>query len=236
MFGWFKKSFASSNTPRRVGVDPAAFVLPLGVIPLRDGQVFQRQLVNGFVKGDGRGRFTTEYNISLSVDRIEALVNAFAAQVLPPNRSYGILEWDEIGDGTEKKHVYVTPVQALDPILAGLKPYLFRIVHDGMVGFGLAGGDSTAHEEVFVTAKKIVRIMTSQVVTVEGLLAEMGIERFRRPQFISDYPTANGDLMSLSHVFPKTHGQFNSKEFLSGVYVPELVDRLGFREDLVSRG
>jgi len=220
----------------RMGKSPLPFVTPLGVIPFADNRVTRVKLSNGYVSLDSKHpRFSKDYHVSLSTERIEEFVNSFVNRVLPET-GYAILEWAEIsGDGKQTDHVYGTRFTEIKKLVIGLKPYMFRLINDGFVGFGYAWGDQSSLEEIFVAPKKIIRIMTSKDVTVDDLLRQACIPRFKKPQFIADYQTVNGDLSSFATLFPDTHSQFVSSEFLSGVYIPEIVKALDFHEDLVAR-
>src|SRR5687768_351919 len=62
----------------------APFVTPLGVIPLIDDKPARPPLRNGYVKEKARfPKYTTEYYVSLSADRIGDFVRSYVQTVLP---------------------------------------------------------------------------------------------------------------------------------------------------------
>jgi hypothetical protein len=217
---------------RAVPVEGPRFVTPLGVIPLKDNVRITPDLRNGFVRQDSQDpRFRTKLMISLSADRIESFVKALAP-VLLPEQAYAILNYTRVNvaprDTTE---TLLTPFTERDPLIAGLQPYMFRLIHDGNVAFGLAWYDRTRHEEIFVNQKKIITVMTSRDAEVEAVLHRFAIEPFQEPKFITAYETANGDLRSFADLFPEEYGQYRSVEFLTAAYIPGLIQKLNFQKN-----
>lgn len=219
------------------------FVIPLGVVPLSNGKQFDiSYLHNGFVKeeyDDPRfGAKCPMYRISLSTDKIETFVHAFVERILP-EKVFAILDYSDVKrigkDNSERS--FLTPFLPKNELTRALKPYMFRLVNDGFVGFGYGWYDHSSHHEIFVKAKKIILIRSSKVAEIEQLLREAGIDEFREPRFITDFETLNGDLASLAgisrlpEISPYDYSQFKSREFMSSVYVPELMERLGFKEN-----
>jgi hypothetical protein len=214
----------------RLGRRSPPFVLPIGVVPLTDELRKQVKLSTGYVFFDvSHPRYRRAYHVSLSTERIEQFVNAFVERVLA-NRGYAILEWAEIrGDGKETYHTYGTCVAELSQVIARMRPYMFRLTNDGNVSFGYASSNSS--EEIVVTEKKVIHISTSQFEVVEDLLRKASIPRMKKPRFITEYATARGDVGT----FSAENSILRSKEFFSIGYVPELLEVVGFHENLVAR-
>jgi len=211
VWGWKQSLAVNEGLVKEPG---KPFVTPLGVIPLRDGVRVQADLRNGFVRMPSRDpRFETKFVISLSVDDIEPFLQDIVPAILP-TEAYAVLIHDQIGSKGETREEYLTPFLERDRILPQLEPYMFRLVHDGTIGFGVGWYNKTRHEEVFVDSKKILTIMTSKTSVVEQLLADHGVDEFQEPKFISDYETANGDLRSFADIYPEEYARFKSDEFL----------------------
>jgi hypothetical protein len=208
-----------------------AFITPLGVIPLQNGKRVQADLRDGFVMTASQDpRYQTRFVVSLSADEIQPLLQRLLPEIFP-DQAYAILTHDRMGPKGETRQQYLTPFVNRDQILPKLDPYMFRLVHDGTVGFGVGWYSRTRHEEVFVNSKKIMTIMTSKPDVVEEILVAHNIDEFEVPRFITDYETANGDLRSFADVYPEDYAQFRSNEFLSSAYLPELIQQLGFKKN-----
>jgi hypothetical protein len=213
--------------------DWVPFITPLGVIPTQSGEPFCAPLQNGYVKTASQDKkYSVEYQICLSTEKIEAFFNAIADRILPES-IFALLEWYDISRNATGKseRSFQTPFLPKEQTLTALRPYMFRLVNDGFVAFGCAWGDPSSHEEVFVGAKKIINIMTSKSEAVDDVLRQFGIASFKPLRFINEYQTLNGDLGSLAEIFPTEYANFKANEYLSSIYVPELVQLLGFKEE-----
>jgi len=213
--------------------DWVPFTTPLGVIPMRNDEPFCAPLQSGYVKSASQvKKYSAEYQISLSTEKIEAFVNALVGRILP-DRIFAILEWFDISRSAQGacERSFQTPFLPREQIIAALQPYMFRLVNDGFVAFGFGWCDSSSNEEVFVGTKKIISIMTSKSDAVDDVLRQFGIAPFKQPRFINEYQTFNGDLRSLADIFPTEYANFKVDDYLSSVYVPELVQLLGFKEE-----
>lgn len=226
MFGLFKKG--TTNGRQR---PTESFILPVGVMPIHEGKMIPVDLHNGFLKHPSKNpRFKAAYQISLSADRIEALVKAFVSKLLPET-CYAILEWNEITrDRKQRDHMFLTGYQSKKSIIAGLQPFFFRLINDGFVGFGFACSDMSTHQEIFINPKKIVQIVTPYIDETERILRDLNIPAFQQPRFITEYQTVNGDLKSMADLVPQNYAGFNSQEYSSNLYIPQLVKALGFKE------
>jgi len=237
MFEWFRKPKVrpiSPPSPVESQESLESYVPPLGVIPVVGGSANPSQVSNGYrIAPSTNARWRSDFRISVSTERIGSMVRALAESLLP-ERCYAILEWAEmLADGIQRDHAYATPFLERDAILAAMDPYLFRLTNDGFVGFGYAWGDPHRFEEIFVSAKKVVQVMTNRTGETETILAQFGMVPFIAPTFITECNTLIGDLFSFAHSFPESHGRYAIDEYRSSVYVPELIGKLGFSERLL---
>jgi hypothetical protein len=210
---------------------------PLGVIPLTNENVKEIILYEGYIKAlndDPTFKFQAQHTISVSAENIQQVLKAYVKSILP-NSIYAILEvirYDQVNK-RDVKQDYLTSFRKKQDIITKLEPYLFRLIHDGTVGFGIASYTQHVHEEIFITPKKTMIIYTSKVKEVEALLVEEGIKEFREtpPVFLENYPTATADLRSLADLFPEEYLQFRDEKYRSEIYTKELIQLLDFQEN-----
>ncbi len=212
--------------------DWTPFVTPLGVIPTRNDKPFCAPLQNGYVKmASNDTKYSAQYRISISTDKLEKLVDTLVERILP-QEIFAILDWYDIRPDAKSNpnRSFLTALLPKERITSAFKPYMFRLLNDAFVAFRFACSGPTSHEEIFVKAKKIVKMMTSKAEAAEEVLRQFSIVPIKEPRFIDEFQTFNGDLRSLAEIFPIEYAKFKADEYLSSVYVPELVQLLSFKE------
>lgn len=214
-----------------------SFRRPLGVIPLKSTDAEEIILYEGYVKAwvsVPTSKHRVQYTISISAEKIEPVVKAYVTSVLPKNL-FGILEVTRNDSASEPgvKEEYLSPFQDKENFMATIEPYLFRLIHDGTIGFGVASYTQHEHEELFLERRKTMIIRTSKTSEVEAVLGNAGIEPFgdRPPVFLDAYPTSSGDLFSFADAYPKDYAQYGNKRYHSPVYTKELIRLLNFKEN-----
>ncbi len=111
-----------------------------------------------------------------------------------PETIYLILVSHWSGDRPE---TYLSPFLPRQEIQEAIAPYLSSLLHDVMVGYGLAWYDTGHHEEVFLDDHKEMTILTSRTQAVDDMLAQHGLELNAELQFVSDHGHAHINLGGL---------------------------------------
>jgi hypothetical protein len=107
--------------------------------------------------------------------KVEALLQALADSL--PEEIFFILEFyqeqpDPKSEEQPEPTVFYSPYMPTTEILAALKPYLPRLIHDGFVGFGLA--NNRAGIELFYSEEKVLSFFTDNHIRTMDLLGAQG--------------------------------------------------------------
>jgi hypothetical protein len=222
-------------------VSKDGFILPLGLIPSLDDVDDVKEIVlrNGYIKQPiplNSEKYKGKYHIALSADRMDGFIKKFAEQILP-DKAYAILEvisYDN-KNKTDSKIEYLTPFIDKNIIVNRIDKYMFRIINDADVAFGLAFYTSAVHDEIFLTNKKRIIVYTSNPTKFENILSEEDIQEFEdydARNFIENYPNANMNLFALAMLYPDRYGQYKKfDEYFTLKYTQQLIKELQFKEN-----
>ena len=143
------------------------FIMPLGVLIMKDdsGAIFEPR--QGYRKYAMTNQtYRTQYLVVCSADRIENLLYSLVHAYFPKN-VYGIIEFFSLQEKDKSEvETYLSTSLDRDDILAVFKSYIFQLLNDGQIAFGIAWQEGNQHEEIFVDDHKIITVMTSQELVV----------------------------------------------------------------------
>lgn len=177
------------------------FALPLGVFIMKDdsGHVFQPQ--PGFRKYKITSQaFRAQYAIACSVDMLEPILFSFARSCFA-DKACAIIEYYTLTEKeTSQVENYLSPFLELDSIVTVFRQYIFQLINDGQVAFGIAWYDGDRHEEIFVDDHKIITMMTSLENTVSGILVDAGLAESENLEFLSQHAHGHLNLSAVANL------------------------------------
>ena len=198
----------------------SSYVKPLGIVILKDEEENVFEPKEGYLKEKSEfDNIKWIYNISCSLDKMKKLIWEIVQQCFIDKIVFYLGFEDEKEDFNE----YATKWLSKEELKKMVEPYIFRLLNDCMITWGLVGGTSSQHEEIQIDAMKIITLMTSQESLVEEILKDNAILYDENLQFIKDHPHA---LMNLRAVekFYDGYKWLADDEFLTLNYCTEIIN------------
>ncbi|QSJ19877.1 hypothetical protein JYQ62_14905 [Nostoc sp. UHCC 0702] len=198
--------------------------MPIGIAILADnnGNVFSP--TNGYTKLPSQyPSYRTLIIASVSVDCLETLL------------------WDIVDSVFDSELLFVLSINEEKTFESSwlnknylkqlLQPFMFRLLNDGAVEFGLVRVDENFYEEVRIEYGKVLLIMTSKEQIIEELFNQYHIPYMESLKIITDSPHA---LMNLRAAAKFASGyewlNLTKDEFLTEIYTSEIVSILKMQQ------
>lgn len=205
--------------------------MPLGVLIMKDdsGAIFEPR--QGYRKYTMTNQtYRTQYLVVCSADRIESLLYSLVYAYFPKN-VYGIIEFFTLQEKDKSEvETYLSPSLDRDNTLAVFKSYIFQLLNDGQIAFGIAWQEGNQHEEIFVDDHKIITVMTSQELMVEQALGNAGIPALSDLEFVSQHAHGHLNLKAVADLVSDDDKMPGGPEFVTTVYAGDIIKSLSMQK------
>lgn len=208
------------------------FELPAGIRPWKDSNDTAPQL-EGFeysLLEDCENAY--RFSAIVTVGKIESIFNRFSRFL--GDESFFILEYypeeSLLSRPSGKSErpipaVFYSPYLSTDFILRNIAPYINRLIHDGLVGFGIA--NNRRGLEFFYSEEKVLTFFTDNHIRVSNLLHQHQIRHSDNLTFPADFGHDHLSLLGFPQkLLPESLLSFGNDELDATIFCRELVEQL----------